>query len=442
MEVYFEAVKSEKEKPGIPIPINKQFFYGNSLWVCPMLYVCKKGLILDLCRQFDAKEYQEFYTKWGEKADSLEPAVQEQIAYENPMNFECGFTLSVNGKGAKSCGYSGSAWQPYVSEAKDPFIEKAIEEYGLSWDCGWYFYRLSYPFSGQKEKAVKNLSLCITAHKRRVFFAETIKTVVNGAPFDAKLRSPLTEECFTFHVESCKIETLPEKIAKKSFRFPTNYCLLQYDITPETAESERLLVEDVRPSDPPVMEYDLQKEKIASCVTIIGGASGPTSVFLAGTFKNRNKEDGDSWKTAASALTFEPVTEATWKFSFEVAPFEAQDFCLLSEGDAPAGNAAVEIREDLLSNIDKLHTTELGIVRIKKNLSLSTDDVVNWCKTKINLPNAVITRRGKNWYIEIDGCVITVNAHSFTIITAHKKNFPDVPGTFICVGRRHPKYGI
>ena len=59
MEVYFEAVKSEKEKPGIPIPINKQFFYGNSLWVCPMLYVCKKGLILDLCRQFDAKEYQE-----------------------------------------------------------------------------------------------------------------------------------------------------------------------------------------------------------------------------------------------------------------------------------------------------------------------------------------------------------------------------------------------
>ena len=38
---------------------------------------------------------------------------------------------------------------------------------------------------------------------------------------------------------------------------------------------------------------------------------------------------------------------------------------------------------ELLFNIDKLHTTELGIGRIKKNLSLETSDVVNWCRQKI-----------------------------------------------------------
>lgn len=76
---------------------------------------------------------------------------------------------------------------------------------------------------------------------------------------------------------------------------------------------------------------------------------------------------------------------------------------------------------ELLKNLDKLHTTELGTVRIKKNLSLSTDDVVLWCKTKINSDNAVITRKGKNWYVNADGCIITVNAHSYTIITAHKE---------------------
>ncbi len=27
-----------------------------------------------------------------------------------------------------------------------------------------------------------------------------------------------------------------------------------------------------------------------------------------------------------------------------------------------------------------------------------TDDVVAWCKTKINSANAAITRNGKNWY--------------------------------------------
>lgn len=76
---------------------------------------------------------------------------------------------------------------------------------------------------------------------------------------------------------------------------------------------------------------------------------------------------------------------------------------------------------ELLANLDKLHTTELGVVRIKRNLSLETDDVVEWCREKTGLPQAEITRNGKNWYVRIEGCVITVNAYSYTIITAHKE---------------------
>ena len=72
-------------------------------------------------------------------------------------------------------------------------------------------------------------------------------------------------------------------------------------------------------------------------------------------------------------------------------------------------------------NINKLHSTELGIQRIKKNLSLNTEDVVGWCKEKIVLSTAEITRKGKNWYVTVDGCIITVNAYSYTIITAHKE---------------------
>ena len=33
-------------------------------------------------------------------------------------------------------------------------------------------------------------------------------------------------------------------------------------------------------------------------------------------------------------------------------------------------------KKELLDNIDKIHTTELGIGRIKKNLNLETNDVV------------------------------------------------------------------
>lgn len=74
----------------------------------------------------------------------------------------------------------------------------------------------------------------------------------------------------------------------------------------------------------------------------------------------------------------------------------------------------------LLLNLEKVHTTEMGVERIKKNLNLDVDDVVAWCKSKISDTNCQITRTGKNWYAQIDNCIITVNANSFTIITAHK----------------------
>ena len=34
----------------------------------------------------------------------------------------------------------------------------------------------------------------------------------------------------------------------------------------------------------------------------------------------------------------------------------------------------------LLKNLNKLHTTEIGVERIKRNLSLNKYDVVNCCK--------------------------------------------------------------
>lgn len=75
---------------------------------------------------------------------------------------------------------------------------------------------------------------------------------------------------------------------------------------------------------------------------------------------------------------------------------------------------------DLLLHIDSIHTTEMGLERIKKNLSLNTDDAVSWCRDRIADSKATISRQGKNWYVMIDNCQITVNAHSYTIITAHK----------------------
>ena len=76
-------------------------------------------------------------------------------------------------------------------------------------------------------------------------------------------------------------------------------------------------------------------------------------------------------------------------------------------------------KDILLSSIYKIQTTEMGIDRIKKNLKLNTNDVVEFCKNKILDKNCNIYKQGKNWYCEIDNIKITINSYSYTIITAH-----------------------
>ncbi len=69
-------------------------------------------------------------------------------------------------------------------------------------------------------------------------------------------------------------------------------------------------------------------------------------------------------------------------------------------------------------DINKLHTTELGKERIKRNIGLSFDDVMAWCK-QTSLNN--VEQKGKNWYVYSDDFVLTINVKSHTIITAHKR---------------------
>lgn len=80
----------------------------------------------------------------------------------------------------------------------------------------------------------------------------------------------------------------------------------------------------------------------------------------------------------------------------------------------------MEDKQILLNNIDKVHTTEMGIGRILKNLNINTQDVVEYCKNKILDKDCYIYKQGKNWYCEVENIKITINSYSYTIITVHR----------------------
>ena len=76
----------------------------------------------------------------------------------------------------------------------------------------------------------------------------------------------------------------------------------------------------------------------------------------------------------------------------------------------------------LLADLGRLHPTRLGAERIRKNMALDEgDDPVAWCTDRILSQGTAITRKGKNWYVSAGDCVITVNAHSLTVITARRR---------------------
>lgn len=77
------------------------------------------------------------------------------------------------------------------------------------------------------------------------------------------------------------------------------------------------------------------------------------------------------------------------------------------------------MNNELISNIERVHTTKLGVERIKKNLSIDYD-VVSYLKNKILDKKSNIYKKGKNYYCEIDNIIITVNSYNYCIITAHK----------------------
>ena len=62
----------------------------------------------------------------------------------------------------------------------------------------------------------------------------------------------------------------------------------------------------------------------------------------------------------------------------------------------------------MLSNC-KLHTTELGALRIKKNLGIDVDDVVAWCEKRIK--ECEVIKQGKNYYAIDDNYTADLSAH-------------------------------
>ncbi|HBB05501.1 MAG TPA: conjugal transfer protein [Firmicutes bacterium] len=74
----------------------------------------------------------------------------------------------------------------------------------------------------------------------------------------------------------------------------------------------------------------------------------------------------------------------------------------------------------LLANIERIHATERGEERLIQNLKLANRNPIRYVKDVLRNPKSHVYKKGKNFYCEYNHVRLTINASTFTMITAHK----------------------
>ena len=319
-KVYFDGgfwTKNAKGKAGEEIVINKSFPWGDEIWHIPAVYVCSKGLVVDFCIEIEPLKQKAFFDKWYSvlsENEHINGSRLEQIEQENPADVNFTAHLQVNSKPLfqkhgcalnripESCLPEG---ERCVSEAKE-----LIEHYGLDKTRVWSFHRVSFGWNTNRKPQIKSLTLKL----------ERQPVAIEGVHF----RNPSAGDVISFvhpvHRTEHKLTVLAcekQEFSSKGFQheeyeFPTLHTAMTYTLEPELPTGNftvRDCEQNEQPKRRPKKHYEPQAEYSACSIGIIGGADGPTAVFVSA---ERNIQQ----HCALSALRFEYADNIEWKTVF------------------------------------------------------------------------------------------------------------------------------
>lgn len=319
---------------GKKLTVEKHFSYdGRECWI-PAVYLCPEGLVADLCVKIPTEEAERFFRVWNwERRESeLTDEDIERMEQENPFHLDIHLQGAANGETLRNNASCSVGWYPLrlQDEEKPAAVgveEDLLSEYGCDRDCGWKFIRtsLAFPENFQKELSVLSLTL---SQDPGICQGPHFVTRLGDECRRVTFRHPFTGQNHVLTVHELKQETLSEEMLSslhqsriRAAAFPAHYLAMTYTLEPKLRPGELFLRDCVR-SDEPVMKKNGGAAAVAVIAgadhdaSVIGGADGPTAIFLAG--KTGRKPDGPGFTGVCSSLHFEPVCEAEWRIIFSV----------------------------------------------------------------------------------------------------------------------------
>ena len=295
------------------LALEKSFDWVGRHWLVPAAYVCGKGLAIDFCMRASADELRAFMQKWklspeNDDCAAFSPEDQLLLDAENPLALSFTPTFTVNGKTLHVSERASASFHPCFPDRETPLVP-LMRRYHLSDAFGWVVTCAWFPWNGRRPAAIRSIELSL----RRTPAPLPGPRFTVRAPGDAfRFTHPYTGTEHTLTALSLEAQTLPETAFGRGF--PTHFTLLRFALDPEPAEP--VLISDTRESDRPVRPETVEDPSSARAVGVIGGADGPTALFVSG-----------GAHTACSALRFSPDTrDIEWRATFEASPRD--DFSL------------------------------------------------------------------------------------------------------------------
>lgn len=320
MNVYYSGFfrgHEKHERPLTQIKIEQSFRWEDLEGYIPALYTGKRGIILDLCMRIDKEELNQYLDKWNleKRLSDLSEEEYEQMHQDNPCSLNFQLSLSVNGKELKCRKMTGTTWHCLEREDayQDEDAAELMEAYGCDKKECWKFTRGQFEWQEGQIMDIQELRLTFKEMKSPVTAAHF---VTGEELFEKKIsvEHPVTGQVYQITIEDESEEALDESVflnipsgQGENLEYPTCYKVLTYHVIPEEPD---LMIMDCGKSDSPVSrETGAKKER---SVSVIGGYSGPSAVFIAG------KSPENSKKAAMSSLHFTHMTKTKWRVVFQI----------------------------------------------------------------------------------------------------------------------------
>ena len=321
-KVYFDGGFYDRRgtgRAGTEVKVKKDFSWNGHEWYIPAVYVCGKGLVMDVCIKVEPEVISAYYEKWGLAEGRLETLSKEEqrLAWqENPLDVEFQLKLQINSRLQENWSGSGANWVPerclFGEMENTEEAMEFVEHYDLDKTKGWAFHRVSIPWGTKTKPMLRTLLLQLEPRRVPVPGPRFITPKVGES---ISFLHPIKGTTHNLTVHEFQRARFPsERLSEEEYEFPENYYQMIYTIQPDIPTKE-YTVKDVCDNDTPKRKESSPYSGAAS-IGIIGGGCGPTAVFIA------EKGTTEMARVTCSAFRFEPAETVEWEMIFHRKPCE------------------------------------------------------------------------------------------------------------------------